>query len=1066
MNLIRAALRRPVTVIVVVIALALCTILAVKKMAVDIFPNFGLPVIYVAQPYGGMDPAQMEGFLVSYYEYHFLYINGIEHVESKSIQGVALIKLVFHPGTDMSQALAQTVSYVNRAKAFMPPGTVDPFIMRFDVGSLPVGQLIFSSETRTLGEIQDLALFRVRPMFSTLPGVSAPPPFGGNQRTVVIRVDPERLRAYSLSPDEVIKAVSTGNAIMPAGNVRIGDLTRMTPVNSVVANIQELGTLPLRRGSGPTVYLRDIAVVENASDILTGYALVNGKRAVYIPVTKRADASTLSVVKLVKQSLPKFQAAVPEDIHIRFDFDQSIYVLNALRSLVLEGLLGAFLSGLMILAFLRSWRSAFIVILTIPLALFCALIALWIAGQTVNLMTLGGLALAIGILVDESTVAIENIHTHLSRQKKTARAVLDGAQETALPRFLAMLCVISVFIPSFFMVGVAKALFVPLSLAVGFAMVASYLLSSTFVPVLSTWLLRKGKNSTLSQEHSIEEKSTTDSGSTPAVDRHRESRLARAYRKALQQSVRFRWIVVPAYLLFCGLIIFSIYRGLGTELFPVLDTGLFQFRLRAPTGTRVERTESIVLRTLDLIRKEVGPEGIQISSGFVGIQPASYPINTIHLWTSGPHEAVMLVNLKPGAAIGIEDLKERLRKTVSSAFPEVTLSFEPADLISQVMSFGSPTPVEIAVTGPNMSDSRKVTEKLKDRLSGLSFLRDLQIGQALDYPTVNITISRERAGQLGVTAQEIARSLVAATSSSRFIQPLYWRDPASGVAYQIQVEIPQHEMHSLDDLENIPAMPNGQSHPLLGEVAQISYGKMMGEYDRYNMQRMLTLTANVHGSDLGTVARKIRELLKQFGELPRSISVNLRGQIAVLSETLEGLQTGLLLSIFVIFLLLAANFQSLWLALVVISPIPAVIMGVALTLRLTGTTLNVQSFIGAIMAIGISVANAILLVTFAENRRREIHSASTAALDAAQFRLRPILMTSFAMIAGMIPIAFAVGEGGQQTAPLGKAVIGGLGAATLATLFLVPSFFAIVQHKRSFYTSSLDPDDPGGRYGE
>src|SRR5262247_146333 len=490
MWLINTALRRPFTILVAVIGVALGSVLAVTRMPVDIFPNLNLPVIYVAQPYGGMDPAQMESFLTSYYEYHFLYVSGIEHVESRSIQNVALLKLYFHPGTEMSQALAQVIAYVERSKAFMPPGTVNPFVMRFDAGSVPVGQLVFSSETRGVAEIQDLALFRVRPVFSTLPGVSAPPPFGGNQRTVIVRVDPERLRSYSMSPEEVAKAIAAGNAILPAGNVRTGDLNRLAPMNGVVRDIRELAELPIRNGPGPNVYVHDIGVVENGSDILTGYGLVNGRRTVYIPVTKRSDASTLDVVNRVKTALPSFQALVPEDIKVSFEFDQSTYVKNAIRGLAVEGALGAILTGLMVLLFLRDLRSALIVVVTIPFALLGALVGLWLTGQTVNVMTLGGLALAIGILIDESTVAVENIHTHLARGEPLKSAVLEATHETITPRLLAMLSVLAVFVPSFFMVGVARALFIPLSLAVGFAMLASYFLSNTLVPLLSVWLLR------------------------------------------------------------------------------------------------------------------------------------------------------------------------------------------------------------------------------------------------------------------------------------------------------------------------------------------------------------------------------------------------------------------------------------------------------------------------------------------------------------------------------------------------------------------------------------------------
>src|SRR5215468_10116180 len=989
MWIINTALIRPFMILVAVIAVALCSILALTRMPVDIFPNLNLPVIYVAQPYGGMDPAQMESYLVSYYEYHFLYIAGIEHVESKSIQNVGLIKLFFHPGTDMSQALAQTIAYVERSRAFMPPGTVSPFVVRFDAGSVPVGQLVFSSDTRSVGEIQDLALFRVRPMFATLPGVSAPPPFGGNQRTVIIRADPGRLREYGMSPEEVVKAIASGNTIMPAGNLRTGDLNRLAPINSVVQNIQELNDVPIRTGAGANVYVRDIGAVENGSDILTGYGLVNGRRTVYIPVTKRSDASTVDVVDRVKKALPSFQALVPEDIKVSFEFDQSTYVKNAIRGLAVEGALGAILTGLMVMLFLRDLRSALIVVVTIPFALLGALVGLWLTGQTVNVMTLGGLALAIGILVDEATVAIENIHTHLARGEQLKSAVLEATHETITPRLLAMLSVLAVFVPSFF-------------------------------------------------------------------DRARGK-----YQNLMRSVWRLRWVVLACYLVIVFAGIFLIGRNLGTDIFPNVDTGQFQLRLRAPTGTRVERTEVIAIKALDAIKAEAGSDNVDITLGFVGAQPPSYPINTIYLWTSGPHEAVLLVALRKGSGIRLGELEERLRKKMPEVIPGVNLSFEAGDVVSQIMNFGAPTPIEVAMSGPNLAASRAFADKALAEMKKIPALRDLQFGLPLDYPTAEIRINRKRAGQLDLTVEQVARSVVAATSSSRFTQPVYWRDPASGTAYQVQVEIPQSRMASIEDLQSVPANPRANSGSatttLVGDVAEISYGTMAGEYDRYNQQRMVTITANIAGQDLGSVANEVNQALQRSGEAPRGVTVNVRGQVPPMNQTLSGLQLGLLLAVVVIFLLLMANFQSVRVALVVLSTIPAVVTGVAIALWVTGTTLNVQSFMGAIMAVGVSVANAILLVTFAEHKRREGLEADAAALEGAGSRLRPILMTSMAMIAGMIPMALALGQGGEQTAPLGRAVIGGLAASTLAVLTVLPLIFGMIQRRASRASASLHP---------
>ena len=1044
MNPIVFAMRRPLTVMVAVVAVTLGSGLALYRMPIDIFPNLNLPVVYVCQPYGGMDPAQMEGLLTNYYEYHFLYIAGIHHVESRNVQGMALMKLFFHPGTNMAQAMAETIGYVTRSRAFMPPGTVSPFITRFDAGSVPVGYLVLSSETKTIGEIQDQALFKVRPMFASLPGVSAPPPFGGSQRTVVIRLDPDRLRSYKMSPDEVTSALTSGNVISPSGNVRIGDEMPIVPVNSLVKQVDDLKSIPIRPGVSPTVYLRDVATVQDSSDTTTGYALVNGRRAVYILVTKRADASTLSVVKAVKDALPSMQAVLPDDIKVSFEFDQSPTVTRAMASLATEGALGAALTGLMVLLFLRDWRSVIVVVLNIPFALCGAVVALWLTDQTINLMTLGGLSLAIGILVDESTVEIENIHSKINGSPSIARAVRQGNLDTAVPRLLAMLCVLAVFIPSFFMQGPARSLFVPLSLAVGFAMIASYLLSSTFVPVLSTWLLR----------HHYHAQGRT------AFDRFHD-----LYGRGLRPVVRLKWLVVPAYLAGSLLVTFGIGSQLGLEIFPRVDAGRFQLRLKAPTGTRIEKTERISIAALDAITKDVGKDAVEISVGYVGVIPSSYPINAIYQWTGGPEEAILRVALHEDAGVDVEALKRRLREKLAAEMPDVKFSFEPADIVSDVMSFGSPTPVEVAVSGPNFADSRAHAEKIRAELAKIPSLRDLQYAQSLDYPTVSVDIDRERAGISGVTVEEVSRSLVTATSSSRFVVPNYWPDPKSGIGYQVQVEIPVAVMDSVKQVETLPIQRPGGPSLLLRDVAKIRRGTMPGEYDRYNMKRSLSLTANIVGEDLGHVAGQVSKAIEAAGPPPKGVIVDVRGQVAPMRDMLTGLSVGLVMSVVVILLLLTANFQSVRLALVAVSTAPAVVSGVVMALWLTGTTINIQSFMGSIMGIGVAVANAILLVTFAERRRLESRDdPNEAAVQGAQGRLRAILMTSCAMTAGMIPMAIGWGEGGEQSAPLGRAVIGGLVAATIATLLVLPSIFALVQGWAGRQSSSIDPDDPESSY--
>ncbi len=1049
MWLIRAALRRPIAIFIVVVSVALCAILAVVRMRVDIFPDLNLPVIYVAQPYGGLSPRQMEGYVVFYYEYHFLYINGIQSVEDKSIQSNGLLKLTFHPGTDMSQALAQTISYVNRAHAFMPYGTVPPFIIRFDAGTVPVGDLVFSSPTLTIGQIQDLALNRVRPAFATLPGVSAPPPFGGNQRTIVVTVNPERLRAYHLTPDLVAQAVNSGNLLMPAGNVRTGDLLRIVNSNSVAPDItHQLDDLPIRTGAGPTVYLRDIATVADSTDIPTGYALVNGRRAVYEPVTKRPDASTLTVVNEVKSALAGFRSMVPQDLNITYEFDQSSYVKNALLSVVREGLLGALLTGLMIYLFLRDARSSLIVLTTIPFALLTSVVALWICGQTINIMTLGGLALAVGILVDEGVVAIENIDTTLEREPETplARAVLRGIQQTVGPRFLSMLAVVAVFVPSFFMTGVTRALFVPLSLAVAFSMIASFLLSSSLLPVMFLWTHKKRE---------------------AAGDAHRTGRFEKFRDKwgaGLNRVARLRWLIVGAYLALALVIIVGLGPLVGEELFPLSANNQFRLRLEAPLGTRAEDTVNLTTDVLDQIKQAAGQGNVDATLGYVGTQAPTYPINTVFLWTNGPHEAVINVALRPGAKIDIAAFEEKLRRVLPSKFPECTFSLEPGDIVSQIMNFGAPTPVEVTVLGTDFGQLRAYTSRLQGELNRISGLRDLRLEQPLDYPSVDVDIHRELAGQLGVTSGQVAKSLSEATLSSRFTTPNYWADPKTGVGYQVQVQYPTPQMTSLQDVQNIPVMPGGSEHPLLGDLATVTGGMTVGEYDRENGRWRLDIAANVAGQDLGRIAKSIDAAIHRAGALPRGMSVDVRGQIAPMRETFSNLTVGLLLAVLVIFLLLAANFESLRLSFVVFLTAPAAVCGVIVMLLVTRTTLNIESFMGGIMAVGVGTANAILLVTFAEDSRKRGADAVAAGIEGATARMRAILMTSAAMIGGMIPMALALETGAEQTGPLGKAVIGGLVAATLANLIVLPFAFSIVQRKAGVVSSSLDPDDPGSRF--
>jgi multidrug efflux pump subunit AcrB len=1082
MNPIVFALRRPVTVMMLVLALGLGGLFSIYRMQKDIFPSLNQPVLYVVHNYGGMDPKQIEGLITNQYELFFQYINGIEHVESRSIQSLVMLKLFFQPGTDMPEATAQTVAYCNRALATMPVGSLPPYVIRLDAGSLPVGYLVFSSKSRSIGELQDLALFRVRPMFSGLAGISSPPPMGGNIRTIVVNVDPDRLRSYNLSPQDVVEAIDRGNYISPSGNVTIKDQLTVVPANTMVLNPQELRNVPLKLGEN--VYIRDVGTVADSTDITTGYALVNGRTSVYLPVVKQASASTLTVVNAVKQNLPRFQAALPDDVKVSYEFDESPIVLRAIESVGVEGALGAGLTGLMVLFFLRDLRAVIVVVLNIPLALLGSIVILNLTGNTINIMTLGGLALAIGILVDEATVEIENIHRQMEHTPSMSRAVRQGNMETAVPRLLALLCILSVFIPSFIMQGTVRALFVPLSLAVGGAMVTSYLLSSTFVPVMSVWLLENRHGS-----HSPE---------SPGFF----ARVQNRFEKVVKWTVAHRKLVVMSYLIVAGIIVVSIAERLGRELFPRVNSGQFQLRVRPPQGTHYEVTRQVAQKSLEVISEEAGPENIDITMGYVGATPPVFAINMAYLWSRGPDDSMLRVGLRKGSGIDIFELQERLRQVlpkkvggwfrgelqrlgltreqVEERVGALIFAFEPGDLISETMSMGAPAPIEMVVIGRNLADSSAYMDRLRKEASTIKSLRDTQLQQPLHYPTVQVMIDRERAGLSGMTARDIGQSLIAATYSSRYTSRNYWRDEVSGNSYQIQVQVPQPKMTKATDVELVPlkpdfrdrlsqSMPPSPSNPtpplLIRDVARVMRGEMPGEVDRYNMRRYLSMTANIEGEDLGRVIDRLDAAMTRVGQPPRGTEVELRGQVRPMREMFQSLEIGLGVAVLVILIMLTAYFQVPMLAITAVASVPAVLCGVVLALWMTRTTLNIESFMGAIMAVGVAVSNAIMLVSFAHRHFvEERMTAALAAITAAKGRLRPIIMTGCAMIAGMIPMSLALEEGSEQNAPLGRAVIGGMALATFATLLVLPAVFTLLMERGRNASPSLDPDDPASAH--
>ncbi len=1054
-KLVELAMRRPITMVVLCIAIALGALSALFNMQFDIFPNLGTPQIFVVEPYGGLSPAQVESFLTYNFESQFFYVNGIEHIESKSIAQTSIIKLQFYPGTNMAAAMAEVVAYSSRALKNMPTGTLPPLILRFDSGSLPVGDLVFSSPGRSLGDIEDYALNYVRPLLATLPGILAPNPFGSSPRTIVISVDPKKLSHYNLSPEDVADSLAKSNVIIPAGNLEIGTQYPLVPMNSIVEKIDSLLSVPIRLGTYPTVFLKDIGTVEDSTDIQVGYALLNGQRTIYLPVTKHSDASTLTVVNEVKKNIPLFKSVLPKDIDVKYEFDQSVAVKNSISSLAFEGAMGAVLTGLMVLLFLGDWRSALIVVINIPLAVMGAILSLKIAGQTINIMTLGGLALAIGILVDESVITIENIHVRLEKGESLALASINGTSEIFRPAFLIMLCILAVFIPAFFMGGMAKALFVPLTLAVGFAIVWAFFLSMTIVPILSTWLLPKHHG------HGGGARSPVRPTKEPFIEK-----LRRGHGKTLAFIYRRRWLFLIGYALTALLVILGLGTVIGREIFPRVESHQLALRVRAPTGTAIDDTEQILLKVIDLIKQTAGADNVETTLGYVGTQPTQYAINSIFLWTSGPQEATLQVQLKEDSKISTADLQEKLRALFAQQLPGIEVTFEASGMVDKVMSQGSPEPIEIAVSGHNLDDDRQVAGEVKQALAAVPGIRDLQYGQPFDYPAVEVHVDREKAGLRGVQVADIGRSIIPVTSSSRFTLLNFWEDINSGINYQVQVEVPEKLVTSVDEFRKVPISVNGAALPL-DYFATVRPTTAVAEYDRYNMLRMATVTANLHGVDLGHAAEKIEKaLLTLRASLPRGTQLRIRGQIQILDTMVDGLSAGLLFAIVVILLLLAGSFESFPIALIVISNVPAVLTGALVVLYLSGSTLNIESFMGTIMAVGVSVSNSILLVAFADLTRRAGKHSWDAALYGAQSRLRPVLMTAIAMIVGMVPMALGLSESGQQSAPLARAVIGGLLGSTFTTLLIMPVIYAIVHRDKPTYTASLDPVDPTSAYYE
>ena len=1070
MSLVTTALKKPIATVVITLSILLFSVLTIIKIPIDIFPQLNLPTIYVIESYGGMSAQQMEGFFSTRLQDQFLYVNGIKNISAKNIQGLTILKLSFYEKTNMAEASAQVALQVNRAMKFFPPGALPPQVIRFDASSLPVGQLVIAGEKRTLKEIYDLAATRVRPMFATVPGLSAPPPFGANSRAITVNIDPNKLRSYNLTADEVVAALAKFNVMAPSGNLRLDNTMYLTTINTLVKQVDEFGDIPVITKNGVPVLVKDVARVADATDITVDYALINGKRSVYIPVVKTADASTWEVVQNLKKKIPEIQSLLPDDVTVSYEFDQSVFVVNAVKSLVTEGALGALLTGLMVLLFLRDLRSSLIVVITIPVSILIGVLLLSMFGQTINIMTLSGVAVGIGMLVEQGTVMIEKIDEHLEMGKDKRQAVLDACEEIAFPLLLILLCILAVFAPSFLMTGVPKAMFLPLSLSIGLTMIVSYIAAQTLVPILSNWMIKAERyqhyhhggihahaGEALNDAEKEQVTAHLDAEKSAPEKNDLFERIKLRYMKILQQRMPRKKLMVISYLVIVFALVAAGFAIIGKDMMPKTNNGQFQLRIKEPDGTRLERTEEKLRKVLQIIDTTVNHH-VAISSAYVGLIPSSYGSSNLYIFNTGTHEAVLQVNLDEDYKVNMDELKDAVRNNIRYTLPELRLSFEPIDMTEKIMSQGASTPIEIRVAGKDMKQIETFANAVTDSLKKIPYLRDVQIAQPLKFPVVSITIDRLKAAQLGLNVQDIARSVTASTSSSRFTEKNQWLDEDKAYTYQIQVQIPEYVMNTMDELKEIPLV-KGQNSPVLGDIASFTTDYVPGEYDRSGPRRFLTVSANIYKKDLGTATAAVQQALRSVGTPPKGLVTEIRGMSNLLEETLSGLQSGLLFAILVIFLLLAANYQSFRLSLTVLSTVPAVIAGSLAALLLTGSTLNLQSYMGMIMSTGVSVANAILIVTNAEKLRLAYADATQAAITSASIRLRPILMTSLAMIAGMIPMASGMGEAGEQSAPLGRAVIGGLAASTLAALFVLPQVFAWVQKSSGYKSPSLMPQN-------
>jgi multidrug efflux pump subunit AcrB len=1056
MWIVRLALRRPYTFVVMALLIVLLGVFTIFQMPTDIFPDIDIPVISVVWNYGGLSPDEMEKRIVSNFERGLTTtVNDIEHIESQTLSGISVIKIFFQPGARIEAATAQVTAFAQTAVRVMPPGTVPPFIIRYSASNVPIMQAALESDSLSEQQLFDYGVNFIRADIATIPGAQLPWPYGGKQRQIMVDLDPARLYARGLSPKDVSNAIGLENVILPTGTAKIGANEYPIVLNASPEAAAELGDLPIKNVNGTTVYVRDVASVRDGYAPQTNMVHVEGKRSVLMSILKNGNASTLDIAARVRESIPRSLARLPKALRATLLFDQSLFVRAAVNGVVREALIAAGLTALMLLLFLGSVRSTIIVLVSIPLSILVSILILAALGQTLNVMTLGGMALAVGILVDDATVELENVHRHLGMRKPIVRAILDGAGEIAVPAFVSTLCICIVFVPVAFISGSAKSLFVPLALAVVFAMLTSYFLSRTLVPTLVRYLLAN-EAERHATGHAAARRPGLAARFFAAFERGFEA-LRTAYGSWLALALEHRAATITAFAAFT-LASACLLPFVGRDFFPTVDAGLVKLHVRGPPGTRIEETERRILEVENTLRTVVPPREIQTMLDIVGTPYSGLNLSLSEGALISSADGQIFLALKEGHA-PTADYVRALRKRLRRAFPDTTFFFLAPDISTQVLNFGIAAPIDVQLVGGvgHEEETYELARGMADRIARIPGAADVHLAQVMHRPSLKVDVDRTMAGELGLTERDVASDLLVSLSSSGQVAPNFWLDPKRGVQYLVAVQTPQPLVDSVAALAATPLSTSDRGMQLLSNVASISRTASTVNITHFNAARTFDVQANVDGTDLGSVGDGVQRIVEEArAKLPRGTTVKVKGQLESMESSFRGLGYGLVFAVVLVYLLMVVNFQS-WLdPLIILMALPGALAGIAWMLFLSRTTLSVPALMGTIMCVGVATANSILVVTFANGRREVDPDAGRAALAAGMTRLRPVLMTALAMIVGMLPMSLGLGEGAEQNAPLGRAVIGGLLCATASTLFFVPVMYAVLRRKAPVKDAALD----------